>query len=201
MEEYFFYTVLQQVQDGLVERISDYPGYNCFHDAIWGVKREYKVVNWGKYNAARRFKTDTPIKDYITVVTLEYDRLPGYEHLSRREYAVLMQKKLEERRARIVEKRRSEGRGFAGRENLLRVARGARPENTKTSTRFSHRPRVLCVCPKRRREHLTRYFETYRAYKAASREYRSGNLNAVFPEGTYKPYCWNISLQPSPDTG
>ena len=36
LENWFFYTVLQPVQDGLVERISDYPGYNCFHDAVWG---------------------------------------------------------------------------------------------------------------------------------------------------------------------
>ena len=36
VEELFFYTVLQAVQDGLVDDIADYPGYNCFEDAIRG---------------------------------------------------------------------------------------------------------------------------------------------------------------------
>src|SRR5262249_8637853 len=40
VEEYFFYTVLQPIKDGLVENLSDFPGYNCFHDAIHGIERE-----------------------------------------------------------------------------------------------------------------------------------------------------------------
>ena len=43
IESRFFYTVLQPVQDGLVSKISEYPGYNCFHDAIYGIKRKFKV--------------------------------------------------------------------------------------------------------------------------------------------------------------
>ncbi len=44
IEEYFFYTALQLVSDGLVDRISDYPGYNFFHDAISGIKRTFKIL-------------------------------------------------------------------------------------------------------------------------------------------------------------
>ena len=36
IEDRFFYTVLQPVQDGLVPKIREYPGFNCFHDAVWG---------------------------------------------------------------------------------------------------------------------------------------------------------------------
>jgi hypothetical protein len=36
IEEYFFYVVLQPIKDGLVDKISECPGYNCFHDAVWG---------------------------------------------------------------------------------------------------------------------------------------------------------------------
>lgn len=188
VEEYFFYTVLQPVKDGLVERISDYPEYNCFHDAVWGRKRKFKVVRWGQYNADKRFKK-VSIKDYTDIVYLEYARLPGYEDLSQKEYAELMHKKLEERRIEIVRARYAKGLGFAGREKLLTVRPGTKPKNTKTSDRHSHRPRVLSVCPKRRANCKSWYFTIYFQYKDASSRFRKGELSAEFPPDTYRPYC------------
>lgn len=187
LEEYFFYTVLQPVQDGLVERISDYNGYNCFHDAVWGIERQFEVMNWKNFNKARKRNPRVPSSRFITIVTLKYDRIPGYEQLSTREYALMMSKKLEERRQRIVEERRAKGLGFMGPEKLKKVKPGSIPRNTKTSTITSHRPRVLCVCPVRRAHHLGIYFDTYWAYKDASKRYRAGDLSVVFPPGTYKP--------------
>lgn len=187
IEEYFFYTVLQPVQDGLVGRLRDYPGYNCFHDAIWGIKRKKKVVNWSAYYDAKRWRNRVNIKDYIEEYTLEYARLPGYENLSQKEYAKLMQEKLEARRLEIVRKRKEAGKGFAGRDALDRVERGALPGNTKTSTRTSHRPRVLCVCPKRRQEAINWYFDIYFEYRTVSKKFRDGEADVTFPLGTYKP--------------
>ena len=102
IEEYFFYTVLQPVQDGLVTKISDYPFYNCFSDAVNGIEREYEVVNWAEYNARKRYNPSLNIRDFIEIVTLKYERLPGYERLSQKEYSNLMHQKLEVRRAKIV---------------------------------------------------------------------------------------------------
>jgi len=188
VEEYFFYTVLQPVQDGLVEKISDYPGYNCFNDAVWGRKRKFKIVRWGEFNAARRWKPFVAISDFTDIVYLQYERLPGYEELSRAEYANLMMKKLEERRREIVEKRTAQGLGFAGRENVARTHPGALPRTTKQSTITSHRPRVLSVCPQRRAECKAWYFEIFFQYKECSKEYRKGNLDIDFPYGTYPPH-------------
>ena len=188
IEDRFFYTVLQPVNDGLVERISDYPEYNCFHDAVWGIKREYHVIHWTEYNAARRYGKKVNFKDYVETVVLEYARIPGYESLSREEYANLMHKKLEERRQKIVTERLKKGLTFLGRAALLRVVPGSRPKSTKTSTRDSYRPRVLSVDPERRREYEGIYFADYFKYKRSSKEYRAGNLDADFPRGSYKPY-------------
>jgi hypothetical protein len=152
IENWFFYTVLQPVSDGLVSKISEYPGYNCFRDAIYGNKRKFRVVRWGEYNAAGRHGAKVNIKDYTDIVTLEYERLPGYEDLPQKEYVALMQKKLEERRAEIVRKRVAKGLGFVGRDALLRVKPGSLPRHTKTATARDHRPRVLSVCAKRRAE-------------------------------------------------
>jgi hypothetical protein len=79
IERQFFYTVLQAVQDGLVTKISDYKGYNCFHDAVWGITRKFEVVRWGEYHAAKRHNQAVAIKDYTDIYELKYERLPGYE--------------------------------------------------------------------------------------------------------------------------
>lgn len=187
LEDRFFYTVLQAVQDGLVERISDYPGYNCFHDAVHGLTRTFTVVRWSEYNDAKRFNPNASIKDYTDEIELKYERLPGYEHLSQRDYAKLMHAKLEERRRIVVEEREAAGLRAAGTQALLRVRPGSVPKTTKTSTLFSYRPRILSVCPIRKRIGDEWYFGKYTAFKEASKRYLQGFLEIEFPQGMYKP--------------
>ncbi|HMP47760.1 MAG TPA: hypothetical protein PKA63_03705 [Oligoflexia bacterium] len=189
IEDRFFYTVLQPIQDGLVQRLSDYPLYNCFHDAIWGLKRKFKVTDWTNYNRARRSNPGIAIKLFQTEYVLEYERIPGYEHLSQRQYALLMQKKYEERRIRIVEKRLSGGKGFLGPERLKQILSGSIPSTTKKSERYSYRPRVLSVCPERRGMGKEFYFSNYEMFKYASDKFRKGDLLFEFPSGMYRPSC------------
>lgn len=187
IEEYFFYTVLQPVKDGLVEKLSEYPGYNCFYDAVRGIERKYKVVRWADYNEARRFNSNVAFKDFVDIIPLKFERLPGYEELSQKAYTRLMEEKLESRRLKIVLERQKKGLGFAGRTTLMKTRRGSRPKNTKKSTSSSHRPRILSVCHKRRAQYKAWYFGIISAYKDASMRYRAGELDVVFPKGTYRP--------------
>ena len=190
IEEYFFYTVLQPVQDGLVERISDYPGYNCFHDAIHGVARTFKVVRWADYYNAVRANPRLSVEDFTDCVTLKYTRIPGYENHSRQEYVELMKRKLEERRSRIVAERRKQGLCFAGKSTIQLTKRGATPTKTKRSSITSHRPRVLSKCPLRRATVKAWYFQIYAEYRSVSARYRAGEWQTPFPEGTYRPPYW-----------
>ena len=193
IEKQFFYTVLQPVQDGLVERISDYPGYNCFHDAVYGIPRKFKVMNWGAYNAARRFNPELSKQQFIEEVTLRYERLPGYEELSQKEYSRLMHEKLEAHRLDIVNQRKAQGLGFVGRDELLKVQPGATPKTTKVSTLTSHRPRAISVCPLRRAECEKWYFDHYFTYREASPRYRRGETEVAFPRGMYPPQLPKIA--------
>jgi len=188
IEKQFFYIALQSVQDGLVERISDNPAYNCFHDASRGIKREFELVNWTEYNRARRGKKTVNIKDFTNTYTLKYERIPGYDHLSPKEYATMMANKLEARRQQIVRERKAENKPFAGPEYLKTVRPGSRPFKTKKSTRNSFRPRVHSACPERRKNCNIFYFSKYSRYKYASILYRSGNLDVKFPNGMYPPH-------------
>lgn len=187
IEEYFFYCALQPVQSGLVEKIEDYPGYNSFDDAVSGIDRTFKVVNWTAYNNAKRFNPEVEIEEYTSEYTLRYERLPGYEHLTQSEYKKLMYRKLEGRRKAIV-KRRLEGcKAFLGRQALLRTKRGSAPKTSKCSTRYSHRPLVLTACIKTKHAFLNQYFTTLALYKRASRRFLRGMLEVIFPYGTYAP--------------
>ncbi len=198
IEYKFFYTVLQAVQGGLVERISDYPGYNCFTDAARGIKRKFKYVNRTAYNRARRGKKHVNIKDYTTTYTLKFAKIPGYEHLNYKEYAKQLLEKLEEKRSKIVKDRKEEGKGFVGRQGLLKTKPGTRAKNPKTSTRYSFRPRVHSVCPERRQEAKTFYFTMYDMFKKASARYRKGFLDTEFPPGMYRPHLSTLTTHPPP---
>lgn len=189
IEERFFYTVLQPVQDGLVPRISDYPGYNCFHDAAWGKKKKYKIVDWTKYKRAKRSNPRVRIKDFETTYVLEYKRIPGYEELTQRQYALMLTKKLEERRGKIVAERLASGQGFVGAEALAKMIPGTSAKNPKTSERHSFRPRVLSVCPFRLAECKEFYFNCLNRFRIASDKYRKGQLDVEFPDGMYRPSC------------
>jgi hypothetical protein len=151
-------------------------------------------MNWSAYHKAKKLNPKVKKIKFLEKYILEYKRLPGYESLSQKEYAKLMMKKLEARRLEIIHKRFSEGKKFLGRKAILQTKPGSLPIQTKNSTRNSHRPRVLCVCPQRRAETLKWYFSIYNLYKQISLAYRQGNSLVSFPPGTHKPYCKTSTL-------
>ncbi len=192
IEDRFFYTVLQPVNDGLVDDILDYPGYNCFEDAITGKERECKVIRWKEYNDARRWNPLVSIEEFTEICALRYERLPGYENLSQTEYEALMRNKLKERTAEVLKLRVD--RVSLGAHRLLKIVPGSRPKKTKRSGPRDHRPRVLSKDPERRSAARAWYFSTYFEYRSCSRRYRDGDLSVKFPKGTYKPPLFTVAF-------
>lgn len=187
VEDRFYYLALQPVAAGLTERISDYPRYNSFSDAVSGRARSFKVLDTTAYNNAKRFNPKVRLQDYSREVKLRFARLPGYEDLPQKEYKELLLARLEARRIQIVHERLKEGKTFLGRTELLKIKPHDRPKSPKISKRDSHRPLVLTSCPETRKMCLARYFATLSAYREASARYLAGQDNVRFPPGTYKP--------------
>ncbi|MBX7144161.1 MAG: transposase [Oligoflexia bacterium] len=185
IEEQFFYTVLQPVQDGLVDSIYDYPAYNCFEDAITGRIRKFEVVRWKEYHDALRWDAKAKVSDFTETIELSFARLPGYEDYSATEYENCMRKKLCRRTADIIIKRKQ--RPCVGNAKLRLIVPGSRPIQSKTSTIKSHRPRVLSKDNQRRAQAKAWYFSIYFEYRISSERYRAGDLTIQFPPGTYKP--------------
>jgi hypothetical protein len=189
MEEQFFYCALQPVQAGLCKRISDYPGYNSFSDAINGVKRKYKIVDWGRYNGAKRYNKKIRIEDYTTEHTLEYERLPGYEHLSQKEYRDQMLRKLELRQAALVKSQMAKNPNhyYQSKEELKKVVPGTPAKNPKRSKREDKRPLVLTKSLPTKTTYLDYFFSTWVEHKECVQKYKAGDLTVEFPPGTYRP--------------
>jgi hypothetical protein len=190
IEEQFFYTVLQPVQDGLVDDIKHYPSYNCFEDAVTGRSRQFKVVRWKEYNDAKRWNPAVSIEDFTEYQVLTYERLPGYEELSQNQYARLMRAKLKERTKQVIQNRKS--RHSLGAHKLRQIKPGSCPKRTKTSTVHDHRPRVLSKNKERRASCKAWYFSIYFDYRNQSKKFRSGDLSVAFPEGTYRPPSFTV---------
>lgn len=195
IEDRFFYTVLQPVNDGLVDDIKQYPGYNCFEDAVNGRDRKFKVVRWKEYNDARRWNPDVSIDKFTDLCSLKYERLPGYESLSQKEYVALMRKKLAQRTSEILRQRG--GKPSLGAAKLQRIRPGTLAKSPKVSKRHNYRPRVLSKCPIRRAIGEAWYFSRRFKYQECSKRYRAGELDVIFPEGTYKPPVFTIAYSGS----
>jgi hypothetical protein len=189
IEDRFFYCALQPVSAGLCARISEYPGYNSFSDAISGIKRKFKIVDWYRYGNARRRNPLVSKAKYTTEYELEYDRLPGYEDMPRKEYRELMLKKLEERRQKVIDRLMKENpkRRFMTKKELQKAIPGTPAKNPKKSSRYSKRPLVLTKCHEAKTAFLNWYFTIYGEYKIAVRKYMAGDFAVVFPPGTYRP--------------
>jgi hypothetical protein len=187
IEKQFFYAALQPIRSGLVEFLSEYPAYNSFSDAIWGREKVFRVFREAEYNERKRFNKNIRREDFIDEFVLKYDRLPGYEHLSQKEYAELMLKKFEEQRKVIVAEYKAKGHKFLKREDFYRTVPGSAPQQTKKSKPWSRRPLVLSACPETIKQYYNEFYRTCRPYKEASARYLRGEKDVVFPPGTYKP--------------
>ena len=185
---WFFYLTLNPIHSGLVQRISEFNSYNSFFEAVQDVRNKYEVVNWEKVNRLKKRGRKVLLAEHTKVYTLIYTRLPGYEEMAKREYVKFMHREVAERAIEAVEKRISEGKGFCGRQVLKSIEPGTKPEETKKRKRGERtRPLVLTLCEETRREFLEWYFQRLESYREASRRYRAGEHEVVFPAGTYRP--------------
>ena len=191
IENYFFYCALQAVSSGLCQKISDYPGYNFFNDAVRGVNRKYKYFMHAEYGDAKRNNSKVSKKDFWSEHTLKFSRLPGHEELSQREYIKLMHNKLEERRLTALKK--LEKRGYLTKDTLKKVKPGSLPASTKKGGR---RPIVLTCCKKAWKNYISFYFSVVERFKNASEKFRNGDLTVEFPKGTYKPHGMTMVVPP-----
>jgi REP element-mobilizing transposase RayT len=189
IEIYFWYVMLQPIRAGLCDHLKDSPVFSCFQAAISGQDVELRYFHASEYARAKLHNPHVRKQDFVEKHTLKFARLPGYEHLSQKEYKELMLKKYAVKRLEAIQLRFEEkGIKHSAPQGVLKQMKpGAFPKTTKKSTRWSKRPVALSASAEAKKSHLADYFDKWRAHRAASIRYRNGDHTAVFPPGTFKP--------------
>lgn len=181
------YIALQPIAAGLCKNLSEYPGFNSFPYLLTGKPLEVEFFKGAEYTKAKRRSKKADPDNYIEKYTIKFARIPGYEDMPQKEYATMLRKEFEKRRAEIIAEFDKIGHKWPTPAELRRVLSTDRAKNPKKSTRASTRPLVICKCQIRRKEFLTWYFTIALLYREASKKYLAGDKDAVFPPGTNKP--------------
>jgi hypothetical protein len=181
------YIILQPILAGLCKNLSDYPGFNSFKYLLSGEPAKVEFFNGYEYQKAKRRNKDIDRSKFIEKYDLTFSRIPGYEHLSQKEYRRMLQAEYEKRRTAIIEEYDKNGHKWPSPESLRKVKSTDEAKNPKKSTRQTKRPLVLSLCLERKQEFLNYYFKVLRQFKEASVEYLGGKRDAEFPKGTCIP--------------
>jgi hypothetical protein len=181
------YTILQPIQAGLCKNLSDYPGFNSYKYIISGKPLEVEFFNRAEYRKAKKRNKDLDPTDFIEYHEIKFEKIPGCEDMSQKQYSRLIQDEYKKRRETIINELEANGHIWPSINSLRSTKTTDCAKSPKRSTRESKRPLVLSLCMERRAAFLNYYFSILLAFKKASSTYLSGNRNAEFPEGTCIP--------------
>lgn len=185
--EKLMYTIMQPILAGLCKNLSDYPGFNSYKYILSGKPLEVEFFNGSDFRRAKKKNKDVDPALFIEKYQIKFERVPGYEHLSQKDYSKLIQGEYEKRRIQIIKDFDAKGHVWPSPESLRRTRCTNCAKKPKRSSRESKRPLVLSLCLARKAEFLNYYFSVLVAFKKASKEYLLGNRNAEFPPGTCIP--------------
>ncbi len=176
------YSLAHGVKEGLVERVTDWPGIHAARHLVHGEPLEGAWFNRSKEWAARNRGQAYGTYDYATRYAIPFVRLPAYRHLALDEYQDRIAELIGEIEAEGEKKR--DGGTVAGVERIL----SQNPLEPPTRvTQRSPKP-LFHVASKEARDDLIGGFLAFQAkHQIASASLRDGNLDAVswFPEGSY----------------
>ncbi len=181
------YTILQPIAGGLCKNLSDYPSFNSLPYILSGKPLEVRFFNGDAYTRAKRRNKYVDPEKFNEKFEIRFAKIPGYEHLTQKEYRRVILKEYEKRRIAIINELERKDHKWPSVAKLRSTRCTEVAKNPKRSTRESRRPLVLSVCLLRKQEFLNFYFSVLVAFKKASIKYLAGDRNAIFPEGTCIP--------------
>ena len=171
--EAYLYIITNPVKHGAVRHPSLWPGFSSYEQILSG-KSTYHCF---KHYSAK----DDEEKE--TWHELKVSPLPLFKELSTSERQATILKLIEERTAKLVDKRTENGQGFMGPEAVKQVDPFDTPKNvnrTPTGNCYSKDADTILCFKKKERERVA-------AYREASFRFRLGDLTVIFPEFSFKP--------------
>jgi REP element-mobilizing transposase RayT len=176
------YSLVNPVESHLVTHVTHWPGPNSLdaqlHDKTLTIKRP-------------RIKRDDRERDFFdplgnmpVTATLRFCRPPRFRHLTQRQWTDLIRAEIAKEEQRIAAERERLKIGVVGRKAILAQDAFAKPATHEP--RGDLNPRVACKNKWRRIEQLRKNLDFQLAYREAFELRRAGDVNVLFPHGTYK---------------
>ena len=167
--EAFLYVSTNATRHGLIEDPSRWPGLSSYEQSITGKGEVYTFRRCSRTG-----------KDKISTHTLKISPLPQFEKMNQKKRGKLLKKLLVRRAKELSVSRQGK---FLSELTLMRQAPGAIPREVSKSPRppcYTHNSELRSVFKEE-----CRYRRAL--YDHASMRFRLGDLEAKFPEHTFKP--------------
>ena len=183
--ERLLYAVTNVVKDGMVESISQWPGFSTFEQLAHGKRQTFTYLDRTAWWKAGGPASGIPKQKFVRSVSVETSPLPGWENLSPHERQSRFRRMVRDNEAEIAKQRTFEGRPVMGRTALMLTDPSSKPETPKKST-----PMPKCHASD---EGLYKSFVDdvlkpfWAAYREASARFRAGEYTTEFPYGSIPP--------------
>lgn len=184
-ERQFIYGATNMVKDGLLERAAHNKGFGTYKAIASGnLYERFEYIDRTAWNRAGGKRCKRPLSDFKKSVTIEYSKIPPWEHLTNDQYATRFRKEVRAVEQKCREERAEKGRPAAGPRKLDGLDPRSRPKCRKPRTKQP-------LCHASTPEAADEYKESWRTFSEARAEasqlFLSGNLYVDFPKGAFRP--------------
>jgi len=179
------YAATNVVKDGLVAKVSHWPGFSTLDQLASGARQTFSYLDRTAWWQAGGWWRRIPKENFIRTVDVVISPLPGWEHLAPHEQQSLFRRMVRDQEKEFAEIREREGRPVLGKAGLMQVEHLATPQSPK-------KPTPIPKCHASSKESRDAFIKDvlkpfWDSYREASGRFRSGNYTAEFPLGSIPP--------------
>ena len=177
------YVLAHGVKEGLVERVTQWPGVHCAQALLTGETVQGYWFDETQAYAARRRGEDFDRMHFAALETLTLSPLPCWKHLPEEKRRKLVADLIAGLEAEAAVRRQSTGSQVLG----ASAVRGQHPLDRPKKSKKSPAPLFHAASQAVRREFYEMYGWFAAAFREASEKLRAGNRMVPFPAGSFPP--------------
>ncbi len=189
-EQQLEYALTNAIKDNLIESIERTPFFSTYKSLAQGKPLCYWWIDWaGYWKAGGTFNKDLHPKQFLKWGELKLATLPSWQNFNVHQQQTRARKMAQNARDEAARKRKEEKRTVFGIPALYTLDPRDRPKNPKKSS-----PQPLCHASDKslRREFRRKWRDFLSEYKEASADFRNGDWEREFPEGSFRPIIATI---------
>jgi len=177
------YVLAHGVKEGLVEKVSEWPGVDCVRALVEGEAVEGYWFDRSQEYAARQRRQDFDRLTYATSEVLTLSPLPCWKDLPEETRRRLIAELVAEIEAEAAIRREQTGSQVLG----VAAIREQHPLRRPKRSKKSPAPLFHAASQAIRQQLYAFYAEFVAAYREASEKFRAGNRTVRFPLGSFPP--------------